>query len=1107
MMKALTTSHTCGFAGLVRRLCALVFSLILPLAASAQVITTSTLSGVVVAPGDAPVAGATLTIRHEPTGTEATAVTRSDGRFAVSGLRPGGPYTVTATASGQPKAELREVYLDLERGADVNLRLPEAEVITLDAFVVSESAVGRLFDPSQTGSGSYLTRDEINNLPAGDRSINALARLDPRITYNRDPQDRAISVSGINNRYNRIQVDGVSASDPFGLNGNNTAAERNVIPLDSVEAISVNTAPYNTRSGGFVGAQINAVTKSGTNEFKGSTYFTYRARTLDLFGTDLQLVGIEQDGKKYPLAQFKERTYGVTLGGPIIPKKLFFYIAYEKVDEDRIPPSPTALPTGETIRAIAEKAVDLGFEPGSSTPPDANKLKDDNLLAKVDWQINDNHRASFRFNTVESSRPTFPGFGSGAGQNNFSFDSSWYKQDIKNTSYIAQLISRWTDALDTEISLSRSEYHSEPKNNSTQPYVEIRNVPVPNTTYTSYVSFGTEFSRHFNILDTTSDAAELFASYKLTDRQTLQFGVQYDTTDIFNAYVQYHYGYYVYNSLEDFLKAETGGTKLPSGNAYQYNAFIDGVDPAANFSEANFGVFVNDRWRVRNDLTLDLGVRLDSPILPDEVPFNQLFLDTFARRNDYTYDGDKIVQPRVGFNWQPELKRRTTLRGGVGLFYGRMPRVWMSNSYSNTGLNYASYYSTTTPPISADPNNQPTVGTAPAQTVAFVDDGFQLPSRWKSNIAFERELPFWDIKFTGEFEYSWVESDVFYENINIQQTSTGPDGRALYFQTPAAVLADSKGVMTYVKPGSTSVITSGANRTTVSPGTQLVSTKFTNRIMMLTNTDKGTSRVATFSFERPRKDDGWAWKAAYVRTDANEVLYGTSSVAASNWNNRSVFNVNAQDVHTAELEIRDRFLVSLTKDFALFGKNRTTISLLFDGHSGLPYSFTYTGDANGDGQSSNDLLYVPVRGDSSTVRFATAADQENFYKIVDRFGLTEGQVVEAVGQRYPWVNQYDLTIKQDIKLPAWRHKLVLAVDILNIGNLLNSKWGVIRGSNQFYVKRENVATVNYDAATRQYVYSKVSTSLAENGFNPTVAARGEPAASRWSVLFSARYEF
>ncbi len=1068
------------FLVLPRGLYALAMLLLTTLAAPAQVITTSSLTGTVVGGAEAPVAGATLTIVHEPTRAVATTVSRADGSFAVRGLRPGGPYTVTGAVAGRPNAEVREVYLDLDRGADISLRLPDEEVVVLAAFVVTESAIGRLFDPSQTGSGSYLTSEAIGNLPSGDRSINALARLDPRITYNRDPQDRAISVSGVNNRYNRIQVDGVSASDPFGLNGNNTAAERNVIPLDSVEALTVDLAPYNTRNGGFVGAQINAVTKSGTNEFKGSAYYTYRSRTLDLFGTDLDLVGTKQDDKSYPLSQFKEQTYGLTLGGPIVPKTLFFYVAYEKVNEDRIPPSPTALPALDTLKQIYDHAKVLGFDPGSFAPPDSNKLKDDNLLAKIDWQINGNHRATFRYNTVESSRPTFPGMGgSGSAQNNLSSDSAWYNQDVENTSAIAQLISRWSDSFDTEISLSRSEYHSEPKNNTTQPYVQVRNVPVPGSTYTSYLSFGTEYSRHFNVLDTESDSAELFASYKLADRHTLQFGLQYDDTDVFNAYVQYRYGYYVYNSVEDFMKAGAGGTKLPSGNAYQYNAFVDGVDPAATFSEANLGLFVNDRWRLRDNLTIDLGLRLDTPLLPDAVPFNQLFLDTYGMRNDYTYDGDKIVQPRVGFNWQPESSRRTTVRGGIGLFYGRMPRVWMSNSYSNTGLNYASYFSSTTPPISADPEKQPTVGTAPAQTVAFMDKNFQLPSRWKSNLAFERELPFWDLKLTAELEYSWVDADVFYENINIQQTSTGPDGRVLYWGKYAAS----------------------------SSGTQLVSSKFTNRIMKLTNTDKGSSTVGMVSIERPRKDDGWSWKASYVRTDADEVLYATSSVAASNWNNRSIFNANDQDVHTAELEIRDRFLLNLSKDFTLFGKNRTTVSLLYDGHSGLPFSFTYTGDANGDGQTGNDLLYVPVRGDTSVARFATTADAESFFKIVDRFGLKEGSVVKTSGQRYPWVNQFDLSFKQDIKLPAWRHKVALCLDILNVGNLLNSEWGVIHGSNQFYVKRENVATVAYDGVAKQYVYSKVNSGLVENQFNPAVGARGEPAASRWSVLLSARYEF
>lgn len=264
----------------------------------------------------------------------------------------------------------------------------------------------QLFDVNQTGSGSYLSNKDISNLPVGDRSINSLARLDPRVTYNRDPNDRAISVNGISNRYNQIQVDGVSASDPFGLNANNTAAERNVIPLDSIEAVAINSTPYNARNAGFVGTQINAITKSGTNEFHGSLYYTFRGNSVGVFGKDLQLVGENLDGKYYRLPKFEEQTYGLTLGGPIIPKKLFFFVSYEKVDENRIAPSPTNTIDPAILKSIIDTATALGFKPGSATPPAANKLKDDNIIAKLDWQISANHRASLRVNKVKSSRPT-----------------------------------------------------------------------------------------------------------------------------------------------------------------------------------------------------------------------------------------------------------------------------------------------------------------------------------------------------------------------------------------------------------------------------------------------------------------------------------------------------------------------------------------------------------------------------------------------------------------------------------------------------------------------------------------------------------------------------
>jgi len=1090
--------------------------------AIAQVITTSSLNGTVRNDQGQPVANATITVTHEPTGSVNTTTARADGTYVLRGLRPGGPYTITSIAPTFAKTEIREVYLDIDTGADVNVTM-RAEVVQLEAFQVTASTADTGFDPNQTGSGSYLNSKDIRNLPVGDRSINSLARLDPRISYNRDPSDRAISVSGTSNRYNSIQVDGVSASDPFGLNSNNTAAERNVIPLDSLEALAINTSPYYSRNAGFVGAQINAITKSGTNTLHGSAYYTYRGRTL--FGQSTAADTIDEIPR--PLTNFSEETKGATLNGPIIPKKLFFSLAYEKVDENRVAPSPVSRLDDATIKTITDTAKLLGFTTGSATPPSANKLKDKNVLGKLEWQINADHRATFRYNKVESSRPTFPGFGSGSSENNFSFDTAWYQQNITNESYMGQVVSRWTDKLNTEISVSSSKYHSErgtvdPK----QPYVTIQYIPVPGSSNTSFVNFGTESSSQSNVLDVKTDTIEAFASYELTDNHTLQGGIQYDTADIYNLFVQNTAGSYTFrvgsngNGLPQFqaLAAQNNGTL--NYYAYAYNQVIAGVEPAARFSEANAGFFLNDAWRVTPKLKLDVGARIDIAMLPDAVPYNnvdtdavtpgiQNFESIFGYRNDSTYDGKKVIQPRVGFNWQPDFGgKKTTIRGGVGLFYGRAPRVWISNSYSNTGMNYKSWTAGTSisgspmaPIISADPTKQAASGAlGSVMTVNFMDPNFELPSKWKSNLALERELGFWNLKATAELEVTKTSKDVFYENVNIAATGTGPDGRTLYW--------------------------SGANGSGIATGTKVVSTAFVNstasgaRIIKLTNSDKGESQSVVVSIERPRSKSGWSWKTSYVRTNAEETTFGTSSVAASNWNNRVGFNINAQELHTAELEIRDRFLVTVTKDFEFVKNNPTTVSLLYEGRSGYPFSFVYSGDVNGDSQTQNDLVYIPTRTGDSKVRFATAADQENFYKIVDRFGLQEGTYSAANSNRYPWVNQFDLSVKQEVKLPGWRHKLILGADILNVGNLLNSKWGIIRGSNQFFTKKESMVAATYDTIAKQYVYSNVSSALANGTYSTTVdgksytgsgfapsLGRGEPAATRWSILFSARYEF
>lgn len=1039
-------------------------ALIATTTAHGQAVTTSSIEGRVLDQSGNAISGASVVITHEPTRSRTAVTSRPNGTYSVRGLRPGGPYTVTIDAMGYATGTSSNINLGLDQAFDASITLRGTDVVELEAFEVAATRALDAFRPDNFGSSTTMSNEDIQAMPTGDRSLNALAASDPRITYNRDPFDQAISVSGVSNRYNSIQVDGVSATDPFGLNSNNTAAARNVIPLDSVEAISISSAPYSARNAGFTGARINATTKSGTNQFRGSVYLTYRDQ--DLVGT--RLGANATNAGLFPLPDFKEQTVGMTLGGPIVKNQLFFFLSYEKVDDDRIAPSPAAAVQPAALAQIIAKAQSLGIDPGSPVPPSSNKLTDESITAKVDWEINQDHRATFRYSSVEASRPSFPGFGSGAGANNLSFDTHWYDQKIENTSYIAQLISRWNDRLNTEVSFSRSEYYSEPIWQRALPMVQVRGVPAVSGN-DAWVTFGTERSRHSNLLEVDTDTLDIFLNYELNERNTLQAGLQYETADVYNLFVQDTLGNYRWDTLQSFLDtAEIGGGR----GQYNYKAIIPGVNPAAEFDEGNWGLFLQNVQRPRSDLTLTYGVRADMPAFGVDVPRNALFEQVFGVRNNYTYDGKISLQPRFGFNWQPQMDKPTQIRGGFGLFYGRVPRVWMSNSYSNTGSNFATYQANNNPAFSGDVNNQPTPG-APGgvQQVAFVRPGFELPSVYKGNLAVERQLDVMNLVASAEVEFSFTNNDILNENLNLRAVGTMPDGRIRY---------------------------QGLN-----------DTRFGNRIIGMKNTSKGHTRVITLSVEKPQTRSGWYWRASYVNTNANEVQYGTSSVAASNWQNRSVFNPGEDVVSTAELEVRHSVRLQVRKSLRWGDGYRTNLSLIYNGRSGLPYSLVYNNDLNGDTVSQNDLFYSAPMSQlvfPGTSAQPAATAQALYGQIMERYGMSEGDVQKSGAHRYPWVNQFDFRISQEVPLPGWRHSLELGVDFLNVGNLLNDSWGLIRGSNSFFVKREAVANVVYNPTTNLYTVTNVGANLANGTFGPALG-RGEPAASRWSIMFSAKYKF
>ena len=1114
---------------IIRALGAAAIAFGLAVSAPAQVINTAPLSGVVQNSAGQPVAGARITITHMPTASVMLVTSDARGNFNREGLRPGGPYTVTVDAPGLATATVTGIDLAVESGAFVPVAMSAPDVVQMEKFTVTANSTSMLFDPATTDKNTFFNNREIQDMARPDRTIGGLLANVPNIIYNRSPAQQTITADGINNRYNQIMVDGVSVSDPFGLNSNGMAAQTNVIPLSAIEGVSVTSNPYNVRKGGFTGAFVNVVTKSGGNEFHGQAFYSFQNQ---------KFAGQTLNDTHYPSGNFKNQTYGFELDGPIIPKKLFFMLDFEQRLFNQPPATPMyplsddvmsqlmagidALNSGKVTNAngVPINSGTTPLNPGSATLPAGNTVKDTTMMAKLTWLVDQNNTIVLGFKSTDGTRPTYPGFTSG--YNNISFSNSWYNRYIKNKAFTAEWDSHWTDKLYTELSVGYSKYDSSNDYDQIQPYVQIQGVPVYTATGTSssaYVTMGSDYSYQLNSLTTKTKNGELFAQYKLNDRHTLEGGVQFSSVNAYNIYVQYNAGYYIFNNFQSFLDYTSGAKQAIY--TYRYNALNPGVDPAANFTESSLGVYLRDNWRVCDSLNVELGLRLDNPIIGAAPAFNEAFYNSAALRayynndgfrNDSTYNGRVALQPRVGFNWQPKIndgKYKTTIRGGGGLFKGNMPRVFLGNSYSNTGFNYTSYWFSGTnaatpnyPVFSSDPNNQPTVGAAaPAMTVNFLSPGFKLPTRWKANIAIDQELPWWGMVLTAELAGSKVVNDIIYNAINIKANAQGelaPDGRPMYWKT----------------------YTSG----TGSAASNTIDAAFSPASMEAMNTNKGATASFTLSLTRPMKADGWQWMLAYASTQVREAGFANSSVASSNWNGRTVFDPNAQELHRGDAEVRNRYMFTVTKKLNLLpALGPTTITLSGQRRSGLPYSLVASNDVNGDGNYGSgtgvttygaDIMYIPnynqtsVNGNTPYV-FDSEASRAAFYQIVRKYGLKEGARTGINGQTLPWVSQLDIHIAQQIKLPGWRHSIEIAFDMLNFTNLINNKWGMVYGVDENYVKVMPMARMVYNKNTNSYAYSSVNTKLlGGGGIAPWLGTyAGEPANSRWSMLLTATYKF
>lgn len=1046
----------------------------------AQGITSSNLIGFVTEADGQLIAGANVTVVHNPTNATYTAVTNSSGRFSLSGLPVGGPFTISAQAAGYSIKPVTDLETSLGDTADVKL-VAEAikdEVVQLEKFDVKASASD--LDANSAGAGSVLSNRRILAQPSANGSFADLIKTNAFVTVRAFPQVEAL---GINSRYNSITLDGAKINDSYGLNPSGLFSLNNPFSVDAIEQFSVSLTPYDVRQSGFAGAAINAVSKSGTNEFHGTIY--------DLF-TDQNWQGKDVAGSTAGTRSLlKERTYGFTFGGPILKDRLFFFGNFEKFYRDTTPSRPGITPDQTTFLdplyariALLPGAPYLGSFGGVA----ASRLADTKRLVKLDWNIVSGQRFSVRYSDTIGSLPNFGSFNatsfsqpltnsaiasSGFTAGTTALSSNFYTLQVKEKVWATQLFSSWTPDFKTQLNFSNTKQDSVRETPVKFPEIRILNVPgvassgttitVPNpttdTTSPDALRFGTETSSQGNELHIKTQTLGGSGDYTLGDF-ILTAGADHEASNYYNLFRQGSYGIFSYKDLAAF-QADT-----PSGFE---RAVVQTGFPSADISKfEQTGVFGQVKWQPNPRLSATLGLRMDymgSPIAPTE---NTSFKNAFGITNAGTIDGTSSAAPRLSFNYALDKERLTQIRGGIGVFLGRNPWVWISNSYGNTGVGRFTQLVTgpNTPTLAQylqgtysnpavanstdrsykfDSNNPVGATDVPgtASAINFITPGLKMPTVRRGNLAVDRKLPFLDATFSIEYVDTKQTEALFVDNMNLVGDGTAADGRT-YFRR-LATLAD--GTKVFLPLGAPVPSKASVTANTFNTG-------FGN-VIRTRDVQEGASQYLSFSLDRPFKG-GWAYNVSYTRGHATEAQTLNSSTANSQWQFNSVFNQNTVETARSDYEVRNRIQASISKEFRIRNDFVTTVSLYYEGRTGQPYSYVYSNDLNYDGFSGNDLVAVPTGPTDPRFDFSgmTPAQQTAYFAYLNSSGLSHFAGGHAPRNNFttPWQNRLDFRFVQD--LPAVKKvKLQFFADFINFGTWLSRRYFN-------YIEELNTSTTN-----------------------------------------------
>jgi hypothetical protein len=1004
----------------------------------AQNVTTGSLIGVVRDAQGGVLPGVTITATHTPTGGVYEGVTTGDGTFTLVNVRIGGPYEIAASLPGFREGKQTGVNVNLGQSTSIDITLQLAavtETVTVTAIASS------VFTATNSGTSANIEQAVIEGLPTIQRSLTDFARANPFFAPSNvnNNSGTVLSVAGRSGRYNNLQIDGAVNNDLFGVNDSGLpggTANTEPISLGAIQELQLVVSPYDVRQGNFSGGGINAITKSGTNSVRGEVLYVFRNEDW---------VGYGVDDRK--IATFSDKQFGGSIGGPFAQNRAFYF---GNVEWQR-----RQTPTGWSVdgssgqafgrQAEIERVLSIaqtryGYNPGPIT--EFIRLNPNNkIFARADFNLTSGHQLTVRHNYIDAVNDVGT-----ISNTRYLFPDQLYEFASVANSTVGQLNS--TFGMMANEARVTFQTIRDVRNNRNEPFPQV-NIRMGGG---QDVRFGTEQFSSRNRLD--QDIIEINDDVTiLRGQHTFTIGTHNELFKFYNLFIRDNFGTYDFNSIDLF---ESGQAQQ---FIYRYSQTSDPLQ-AANFWVFQLGFYAGDVWRVRRNLTLTYGLRVDFPIFTDTPLPNPAVSASYGMDTDVV-PSSSTWAPRIGVNWDLSSSTvRQQLRFGTGLFGGRTPYVWLSNQYTNTGNEFTDidtgFNANNRVPFVPDALNQPG-GVGRANEINVVDPKYKYPRLLRGNVGYDRNLAF-GLVGTVEVLFSQTLQDIDYQNLNLSVAGQRPDGRPFYTLFPNPAFRD---------------------------------------VVVLTNTTEGSSWTVATKLERQFRS-GWYAQGSYLYGDSQTVNDGGSSQARSNWVNNYFGLSGVNDVPVAMSNFSPGHRITLSAIYTrAFGPTEASFSAYYNGQNGRPYAYRYSNDVNVDGGATNDLFYIPR--DASDVVIANGTFDQLMAFINECDGLTPGTIVARNSCRAPWTNSMDFGVA--FRVPMGRYRGEISFNLQNLMNAFNSGNGLVE-----YATFNGIAPASaaVDAATGKWSYSLNNVVLAP-ATNPRFSR--DDLRSRWQGQLGFNFRF